>query len=139
MTGTIQQAAAEIVALINSRPNTPGKAEIAAVIGRIGAGAPAPISPALAELYREWRGLIEENVRKFGGSDEGLTDAEIEAEEERLAAHMDLIADPSRRILEPRCARGAMSWPTLGSASGVTGLASTRKARTRKPRCKPAP
>ena len=51
MTGTIQQAAAEIVALINSRPATPSEAEIAAIIGRVGTGTLAAMSPAHAELF----------------------------------------------------------------------------------------
>ena len=100
MTGTIQQAAAEIVALINSRPATPSEAEIAAIIGRVGTGTLAAMSPAHAELFREWRGLIEENIREFEGDHEHLTEAEQKAEEERLAAHMELIGDLSERILE---------------------------------------
>jgi hypothetical protein len=100
MTGTIQQAAAEIVALINSRPNTPSEAKIAAAIGRIGTGALAAMSPAHAELYRDWRGLIEENIREFEGDDEHLSEAEQKAEEERLAAHLNLIDDLEERILE---------------------------------------
>jgi hypothetical protein len=101
MTGSIQQAATEILALINSRPTSPREAEIAAVIGRVGTGALAAMSPQHAELHCEWRALVEENIREFGpDSDEGLSEAEIAAEEDRLAAHMDLIFDLAWRILE---------------------------------------
>jgi hypothetical protein len=100
MTGSIQQAAAEILALINSRPSSPSEAEIAAVIGCVGTSALAAMSPEHVVLYREWRALVEENIREFAGDDEGLSDAEREAEEDRLAAHMDLIFDLAWRILE---------------------------------------
>ena len=112
MTGTIQQAAAEIVALINSRPNTPSEAEIAAIIGRVGTGALAAMSPAHAELYREWRGLIEENIREFEGDDEHLTEAEQKAEEERLGAHME----PDRR---PRRAHPGNPGAHVGRCPGL--------------------
>jgi hypothetical protein len=97
MTGTVQQAAAEIVALINSRPGTPREAEIAAIIGRIGTDAAAAMSPAHAALYREWRDLIETHVREFGG-DDPPSEAEVEALEARMAEHMDVIFALTDRI-----------------------------------------
>ena len=104
MTRTIQQAAGQIVALINSRPASPSEAEIAKIIVRIGATA-APMSPEHAAHYREWRRLIEEHVREFCGPDPD-TKAEIEGLEKRMAAHMDMIDEFACRIL----ATPAQTW-----------------------------
>ena len=99
MTRTIQQAAPEIVALINSKPSSPSEAEIAEILGRIGTPA-VPMSPAHAAHYREWRRLIEEHVREFSGPEpETETAAERKAEEERLAAHLKTIDTLAYRIL----------------------------------------
>jgi hypothetical protein len=62
------------------------------------------MSPEHAALYREWRGLIEEHMRRFGEA----YDAEVEAAqgeqqkslEDRLAADMQVIYDHMYRILE---------------------------------------
>jgi hypothetical protein len=91
MTDTTQRAAAAIVAMINSRPNTPSAAEIAALLGSVGA-APAPMSPALAALYQEWRSLIGGHLRQFGdGTEDGLSDEQMDEYEERMAEDLDRI------------------------------------------------
>jgi hypothetical protein len=50
------------------------------------------MSPAHAEHYREWRSLIATHVREFENvSEAGKTKAEITADENRMAQHMELI------------------------------------------------
>lgn len=56
------------------------------------------MSPAHAAYYREWRGLIDQHMLEFENADEtGMTKAEINAEEDRLAAHMGTIDALARR------------------------------------------
>jgi hypothetical protein len=99
MTGSLQQAAAAIVALINSKPTSPSEAEIAEILGRVGKGTAAglPMSPEHAEHYAEWRRLIEVHMREFDGKDPP-SHAEILALEARLGEHMDAINALADRI-----------------------------------------
>jgi hypothetical protein len=58
------------------------------------------MSPEHAEHYREWRHLIEEHVREFYGP-EPDADAEIKAEEARLAEHIRMVDDLARILATP--------------------------------------
>lgn len=102
MTTSVQQAATEIVALVNSSPRTPWPEEIAAIIAKAvpGAAPMPPMSPAHAAHYAEWRRLIDEHMREFGpGSQDGMTVAEAEADDARMSAHSKVIDALKARIL----------------------------------------
>jgi len=96
---TVQQAAVAIVRLINSTPRTPWPSEIEAMVARVVSSDPAAMSPAHAEHYQEWRRLIDHHMRVFGDPDEdGKTMAEIDAEQARMSAHMQIIDALKARI-----------------------------------------
>jgi hypothetical protein len=58
------------------------------------------MSPAHAAHYREWRGLIDhQHMRQFEGiCHDGMTKAEIETAEARIAAHLEVIDAVAARI-----------------------------------------
>lgn len=96
---SIQQAANAIVALVNSSPRSPWPSEIEAIVARIGSPGPAAMSPVHAEHYREWRNLIAAHMRKFGKPDHtGMTEAEMEADDARMSAHMRIVDALTARI-----------------------------------------
>jgi hypothetical protein len=67
---SIADSAEAILALINSKPSTPTREEVEAVLARAfpaastAATLPA-MSPARAALWREWRERIEAHMREF--------------------------------------------------------------------------
>jgi hypothetical protein len=64
-----------------------------------GSGNALAMSPAHAAHYSEWRRLIEEHLREFPDRGEaGMTKAEVEDDEARLSAHMDIIGALQTRI-----------------------------------------
>jgi hypothetical protein len=75
---------------------------IEAVLRFGGATSMTAMSPAHVQHYREWRRLIEAHVREFEKSDDasgGRITKASEAEEARMAAHMELINEVADKIL----------------------------------------
>ena len=99
---TVREAAAAIVQLINASPRSPRQEEIEAILSRIGTATPSgapPMSPAHAEHMREWRTLIDEHMREFENVDEaGMTPAEIDADDARMSAHIEVVDALQARI-----------------------------------------
>jgi hypothetical protein len=76
-------------------------ARLVEAVLQMGASSHGPplMSPAHAEHFREWRRVIDQHMREFANPDEaGKTRAEIEAEEARMGAHMDVITNLIMRI-----------------------------------------
>src|SRR5262249_25143486 len=60
---------------------------------------PTAMSPIHAAYYREWRGLLDHHFREFGSSEWGDTlTPEVEAKEDRMGAHMEIIDALGDRI-----------------------------------------
>jgi hypothetical protein len=97
---SVPQAAAAIVALINASPRSPRPEEIEAIIARADT-APvqeAAMSSAHVALHAEWGTLVEAHVREFEGDrEDGMTKAEIEAIEARVAESLEVIDCAFRR------------------------------------------
>ena len=76
----------------------------------------AVMSPAHAAHYQEWRGLIDQHMREFENVDEagGITE-ESEAEEARMAAHMETIDAVADKILD----EPVQTWEDLLSCAEV--------------------
>jgi hypothetical protein len=59
----------------------------------------ASMSPAHAAHYREWRCLVDHHMREFENpNEEGMSKAEIEAEEARMAAHMEIMESFAHQV-----------------------------------------
>ena len=84
---TVQQAAAEIAALIHSRPSSPRIDEFEAIIARVASRASPPAlsgghDEAIADDYAAWRKHVTEAEAALGAADKKLGDprqAELEA------------------------------------------------------------
>ena len=74
---------------------------IEAVLQFPGATSMAGMSPAHAQHYREWRGLIDHHTREFDEADEaGMVHAEVAAREARMAAHLAIMGEFARRVCQ---------------------------------------
>jgi hypothetical protein len=97
---SIQEAAAQIVALINSRPLSPRPDEIEAIIARAGSANVVPASP-LSPRIRELTALIFDGFERSGplpprGAEAAAVEAEIDRWQNELESLEDQIPSPPR-------------------------------------------
>ena len=106
---SVEQAAAQIVALINASPRSPRQDEIAAVIART--AATPPTLPELAPEHLEYRRLIAEAKKQ---DDEGIPDGEdgdaaVEALQSKIMALERKIWSTPARTLADVLLRGEIA------------------------------
>lgn len=123
----VTQAAAEILALINARPQTPRAAEIEAIIAKVVAS--PPVVPALSAeqqpdqpqgmiaVHRDhWRQLLDDWLAKVAIS--GCMRGDAPGEKEATAAS-DAALEAIQELEDDLCALRATSWPDVVMLSDI--------------------